>query len=62
MDELFDSMKACPPAEGAGGVLIPGEIEYEATQKNRMEGIELSEPVLQEFRELSEKYGVEFPF
>ena len=62
VDELFDSMKACPPAEGAGGVLIPGEIEYEATQKNPMEGIELSEPVLQEFRELSEKYGVEFPF
>lgn len=62
VDALFDSIKACPPAEGSSGVLIPGEIEYEATQKNRTEGIELSEPVLQEFHELSEKYGVEFPF
>ena len=53
MDALFESIKACPPAEGSNGVLIPGEIEYEATQKNREEGIELSEPVLKEFHELS---------
>lgn len=62
VDALFESIKACPPAEGSNGVLIPGEIEYEATQKNREEGIELSEPVLKEFHELSEKYGVDFPF
>ena len=62
VDDLFDSIKACPPAEGSTGVLIPGEIEYAAAQKNREDGIELSEPVLKEFRELSEKYQVDYPF
>lgn len=60
VDELFNSIKRCPPAEDFSGVLIPGEIEFAAAQKNLAEGIELSEPVLKEFRELSEKYGVDF--
>lgn len=61
VDALFDSMKSCPPADGSSGVLIPGEIEYAAMQKNLAQGIELSEPVQKELRELSEKYGVDFP-
>lgn len=61
-DALFESIKACPPAEGFTEVLIPGEIEYRAERTNEKEGIELSEPVLRELRELSERYGVEFPF
>ena len=60
--EMFDVLKACPPSEGSQGVMIPGEIEYENTRRNLAEGIELSEPVLREFRELSERYGVEYPF
>ncbi len=61
-DALFESIKACPPAEGFSEVLIPGEIEYHAEQTNQEAGIELSEPVLKEFKELSEVYDVEFPF
>lgn len=62
VDALFDSIKSCPPTEGFGGVMIPGEIEANATIQNRKDGIELSEPVLKEFLELSEKYEVAYPF
>lgn len=59
-DALFDALKACPPAEGFQEVLVPGEIEWNASLRNREEGIELSEPVLKEFSELAERYGVPF--
>lgn len=62
IDTMFDALKACPPSQGSNGVMIPGEIEYNAALQNREEGIELSEPVLAEFRELSETYGVAYPF
>lgn len=62
VDALFDNLKTCPPSEGSSGVMIPGEIEANAAAKNRAEGLELSEPVLKEFLELAEKYGVAYPF
>ena len=42
--------------------MIPGEIEFNLTQKSIAEGLEMSEVTLREFRELAEKYGIEYPF
>lgn len=62
VDHVFQTMKESRPAPGFSEVMIPGEIEYHLTEKNRAEGIEISEATLKEFRWLSEKYGVEYPF
>lgn len=62
VDQMFRKVKESRPAPGFSEVMIPGEIEYNLTEKNREEGIEISEATLKEFRWLSEKYGVEYPF
>lgn len=59
---IFDALKACPPSSGSSGVLTPGEIEEEQTQKNLRDGIEVTEATLQEFRELSEMYHIPMDF
>ncbi len=60
VDQLFDIMKACPPAPGFQGVMIPGEIEYNMTQANIKDGIELSDAVMRDFKELAREYDVPF--
>jgi len=62
VDAFFDVLKNSRPAAGFEKVMIPGEIEYELTQKGLREGIELSDATLREFKELSEKYNVNFVF
>ena len=62
VDALFALLKACRPAKGSRGVLIPGEIEYNKTQTALQEGIDLSEATLQDFRDMAEEYGVEYTF
>jgi LDH2 family malate/lactate/ureidoglycolate dehydrogenase len=41
MGALIDQLHACPPAEGASGVMIPGEIEHNLSTKRLAEGITL---------------------
>ncbi len=62
VDALFDVLKACRPAAGSQGVMIPGEIEALKTQAALEEGIDLSDAVLREMREMSETFGVPYPF
>lgn len=62
VDSILDTMKNSRPAPGFAQVMIPGEIEMNLTEKNRSEGLELSEATLKDFRDLSEKYGIEYPF
>lgn len=62
VDAMFESMKATPPAVGFNGVMIPGEIEYNITEKSKVEGIELSAPIVEELRGLATTYDVAFPF
>lgn len=62
VDAMFDLLKTCRPAAGSRGVMIPGEIEADRTKLSLKEGIELSEAVLKEFREMSETFGVPCPF
>ena len=62
IDSLFALIKACRPAKGSKGVLIPGEIEYNKTQTALKEGIDLSEATLRDFRDMADEYGVEYTF
>ena len=62
VDGLLDVLKACRPAAGSQGVMIPGEIEVERTQAAQKEGIELSQALLREMREMSETFGVPCSF
>lgn len=62
VDAMFDILKACRPAVGSMGVMIPGEIEYNMTAKTMAEGIDLSEPTLHDFREMAAVFGVEYTF
>ena len=62
VDALFDVIKACRPAVGSKGVLIPGEIEDNKTKLALEEGIDLSEATLNDFKEMAKTFGVEYTF
>lgn len=61
VDALFDSMKACPKAEGVNEIKIPGQIENEKAENTQINGITLSVAVEQDLRTAAEHYGVAFP-
>lgn len=61
VDTLFDSMKACPRADGTAEIMIPGEIEYNNYDRALAEGISLSPAVEQELQAAAVHYGVDFP-
>ena len=60
VDSLFDSMKACPKAQGVEDIKIPGEIENEKAFKAKENGIELSDAVAEELKKLADHYELEF--
>ena len=62
IDKLFDEIKSCPAAPGCGEVFIPGEIEYRSTVKMLAEGIEISDKIVADIKELGESFGVIWPF
>lgn len=62
VDALFDSMKACPRADGMDEIMIPGEIEYNNYDRALAEGVSLSPAVEQELRAAAVHYGVDFPW
>ena len=61
-DDLFRIIKSSRAAPGFSEVMIPGELELNATNKGLEEGMELSEITLNNFRELSKRYGLKYPF
>jgi LDH2 family malate/lactate/ureidoglycolate dehydrogenase len=61
MDWALSDLRACPPAEGSAGVLIPGDIERMERERRLREGIPLPDPVVAEFRALGEELGVDLP-
>jgi len=61
MDQAIRELRSCPPAEGAKGVLIPGDIERKEHQRRLREGIPLPDAVVEEFRQLSSEFGVSMP-
>lgn len=62
VDRMFDVIKSSRPAVGFNGVLIPGELEVNMTQKSLNEGIDLSEATLRDFREMAQTFGVAYTF
>lgn len=56
----LQEFKDCPTAPGVESVMLPGEIEHNTRLRNLQQGVELGDGVLQELRELAEKYGIPF--
>ena len=59
---MFDVLKACRPAAGSKGVMIPGEIEVGKTKVSLEEGIDLSEATLKDLKEMADTFGVPYTF
>lgn len=58
VDDVLDEFHACPSAPGVKQVYIPGEIEAAREQHSREAGIELSDTVVAEVRNVGARYGV----
>lgn len=58
VDNLLEEFKGCPPAPGVDRVYIPGEIEANKEQLSHQLGIELSDAVAAELRQVGESFGV----
>ena len=60
IDGLIDTIKASRRRPGFSEILIPGEPEYRAAERNRRLGIPIDQATLAELKTLAEKYGVPF--
>ncbi len=61
MDMWIRTMRAARPAEGQKGVIIPGEPERLAEERNTRDGIMLQDKVVEQLRDLCTRYKVECP-
>lgn len=60
VDNLADSIKNSPKAEGCEAIFLPGELEHRRTVVAERDGISISDAVLSELQEISKMYGVPF--
>jgi len=60
MEQMIAEIKALPKNDGVDELFVPGEIEHNRRRERRKNGIELSDIVYEELRELGEKSGVPF--
>ncbi len=60
MDDLMDSLRACPPANGAEPVLVAGDPEYEAASRRDRHGISIPRAVVEDIRAICRDSGAEF--
>ena len=60
VQELFESIKMSPRADGCSEIFIPGEIELKKMQLAEKEGVEIAPAVVKELMELSEFCAVPF--
>lgn len=58
MDDLFDSLKAGPVAEGHTRIYVAGEPEAECEQRRRVEGIPLAPVLVAEVNSIARSLGV----
>jgi len=61
MDTWIQRFRKAKPAEGHDRVLIPGDPEREIIELRKKEGISLMDSVVEELKELADKYGIQFP-
>ncbi len=60
MDEWLQTLKDTPPAPGADRVLVAGQMEWEAEQDRKANGIPLHPDVIQWFRDTCAEMGIPF--
>jgi LDH2 family malate/lactate/ureidoglycolate dehydrogenase len=58
IDDMVRTLRRTPPAPGTGGPLIPGDPEREAEAVRGREGIPLTQPVVEELRDISRRTGI----
>jgi uncharacterized oxidoreductase len=58
---LAESVRSCPPAQGAGPVQLPGDPELRALERRRAEGIPVSDGTWKLLTALAERLGVPVP-
>jgi LDH2 family malate/lactate/ureidoglycolate dehydrogenase len=60
MDEWIETFRSAKPADGQERVLIPGDPEREAEEKNMREGIKLVPAIRDDLREIAKELNVPF--
>ena len=60
VDSLITSMKESPKAAGVGEIFVAGEIEKRKQKISQAEGVNISDAVIRELREVSEMSGIPF--
>jgi len=60
MDAMIRQLKESPKAAGQERIYIPGEKEFERTERNISEGVPLLVPVVEGLKEAGAQLGVEF--
>ncbi|MDR1316413.1 MAG: Ldh family oxidoreductase [Spirochaetales bacterium] len=60
METIIREIKALPRIEGVMEIFLPGEIEMRLRKQRMREGIQITDVVYQELKDLGEKYGVQF--
>ena len=60
VSRLFDDIKASPKIEGIPEIFIPGEIEDRRYAQAEAEGLELSDAVAGELRDIADELGLSF--
>jgi LDH2 family malate/lactate/ureidoglycolate dehydrogenase len=58
IDDMVRTLRKTRPAPGTGGPLIPGDPEREAEVVRGREGIPLTQPVIDELRDISRRTGI----
>lgn len=61
VDIILDKLTSSRPAPDFKNVAIPGEIEFNATQRNLENGVELLESTVRDLEVISKKYEVPLP-
>ena len=62
VDKMIEEFKAVPTVPGTDCVLMPGEKEDAKEKLSAEEGVEITDKLVAELKEVGEKYGVKFPF
>lgn len=60
VDSLITSMKESPKAAGVDEIFVAGEIENRKQKTSQAEGVNISDAVIRELREVSEMSGIPF--
>jgi L-2-hydroxycarboxylate dehydrogenase (NAD+) len=60
MDEWIETFRSAKPAKGEVNIIIPGDPEREAEEKNMRDGIKLIPAIMDDLSEIAKKLQIEF--